>query len=73
MVVAHASSFTPFNMALEAKAEIITHAPRDKCVSEETAELMVQKKVISVPTLTMMQAVSARPTLSAALGMIGCL
>lgn len=70
MVVAHASSFTPFNMALEAKADIITHAPRDKSVTEETAALMAQKKVISVPTLTMMQAVSARPPLGAALGMM---
>lgn len=70
MVVAHASAFTPFNMALEANADIITHAPRDKSVTEETATLMVQKKVVSVPTLTMMQAVSARPPLSAALGMI---
>jgi len=57
-------------MALEANADIITYAPQDKSVTEETATLMVQKKVVSVPTLTMMQAVSARPTLSAALGMI---
>ncbi|KAJ5461862.1 amidohydrolase [Penicillium daleae] len=70
MVVAHASSFTPFNMALEAKANIITHAPRDKSVTEETAAIMFQKKVISVPTLTMMKAVSAKPPLSAALGMM---
>lgn len=70
MVVAHASSFTPFNMALDAKADIITHAPRDKPVTEETAKLMAEKKVISVPTLTMMQAVSVRPPLGAALGMM---
>jgi imidazolonepropionase-like amidohydrolase len=70
MVVAHASSFTPFNMALDAKADIITHAPRDRAVTEETAKLMAEKKVISVPTLTMMQAVSAKPPLGAALGMM---
>ncbi|OKP09269.1 hypothetical protein PENSUB_5355 [Penicillium subrubescens] len=70
MVVAHASSFTPFNMALVAKADIITHAPRDKSVTEETARIMAGKKVISVPTLTMMKAVSAKPPLGAALGMM---
>ena len=70
MVVAHVSAFTPFNMILEANADIITHAPRDKSVTKEIATLMVQKRVVSVPILTMMQAVSARPPLSAALGMI---
>ncbi|KAJ5585631.1 hypothetical protein VI817_009022 [Penicillium citrinum] len=69
-VVAHASAFTPFNMALEANADIITHSPRDKPVSTITARRMAEKGVISVPTLTMMRAVSSKPPLGASLGLL---
>lgn len=70
MVVAHASGFTPFNMALEASVDIITHVPRDKSVSSVIARRMIDKNIISVPTLTMMKAVSSRPPLSSALAMM---
>ncbi|KAJ5766064.1 amidohydrolase [Penicillium nucicola] len=70
MVVAHASTYTPFEMALRAKVDLITHVPRDKPISIATAKEMIENNIISVPTLTMMQAVSANPPLSAALGMI---
>ncbi|KAJ5907056.1 hydrolase [Penicillium subrubescens] len=51
MVVAHASSFTPFNMALVAKADIITHAPRDNiCEASLGAALGM---MVSKPSLFM--------------------
>ncbi|KAJ5365235.1 amidohydrolase [Penicillium concentricum] len=70
MVVAHASAIKPFNMALEANADIITHVPRDEPIATATVQRMAENKVVSVPTLTMMQATSSRPPLSAALGMM---
>ncbi|KAF9883894.1 hypothetical protein FE257_002688 [Aspergillus nanangensis] len=69
LVVAHASAFTPFNMALEANVDVITHSPRDKVVSGTIAQRMVKNDVISVPTLTMMRATSSRPPIGAVLGM----
>lgn len=70
MVVAHASSFVSFSMAFKAKADIITHSPRDKPVDNAMVEGMVANGIISVPTLVMMQEVSRRPPLSAMLGML---
>lgn len=70
MVVVHASAYTQFDIALDANTDIITHAPQDKPVSIATTQQMVRNCVVSVPTLTMMQAVSTIPPLSAALGMI---
>ncbi|KAL3442791.1 hypothetical protein BJX65DRAFT_321166 [Aspergillus insuetus] len=70
MVVAHASAFTPFNMALEANVDLITHSPRDKVVSSNMAQRMVGNNVISVPMLAMMKASSTRPPIGAALGMM---
>lgn len=56
MVVAHAASFDPYDMALEAGADIVTHAPRDKPVGSDMIGTMLAKKTIAVPTLTMMKA-----------------
>lgn len=64
-VVAHASAYEPFQMALDAKADIITHAPMDQCVSADMVNRMVANKVVSVPTLSMMEATSQRPPVSA--------
>jgi imidazolonepropionase-like amidohydrolase len=64
-VVAHASAYIPFQMALEAGADIITHVPRDKIVDGAVVDTMVAKKVVSVPTLTMMKETSKKPPLSA--------
>ncbi|PNY26742.1 Adenine deaminase [Tolypocladium capitatum] len=54
LVVAHAATFTPFVMALEAKADVITHVPRDKALDDEAVARMVADKRSSVPTLHMM-------------------
>lgn len=66
MAVAHAATFTPFNMALAAGVDIITHVPVDKALSTTATVMgrMVEGKVVSVPTLTMMEAVaSVQPSL----------
>ncbi|PWN86788.1 putative hydrolase [Acaromyces ingoldii] len=70
MVVVHASASTPFKMALDAKADIITHAPRDRCVDAELVERMKADGIVSVPTLVMMQEISKRPPMSAMLGLL---
>lgn len=69
IVVAHASSYVPCQMALKAKADIMTHAPLDKPVDAAMIETMKQN-IISVPTLIMMQEVSKRPPLGTILGML---
>lgn len=70
MVVAHASAYTPFDMVLGANTDTIIHAPRERPVYNATAQQKVKNGVVSVPTLTMVQAVSTEPSLSAPLGMI---
>jgi imidazolonepropionase-like amidohydrolase len=66
-VVAHASACVPFQMALDAHADIVTHAPRDECLSPELVQRMVEQKTVAVPTLAMMEATSQRPPLTAVL------
>ena len=65
MVIAHASAYTPFSMAQEAGVDVVTHAPRDKVLDNEAVSKMAEGKRISVPTLTMMEAVSKPPSWSA--------
>lgn len=64
-VVAHAAAYVPFGMALDAKADVLTHMPTDQCISSDMVERMVANKVIAVPTLTMMEGTSQRPPISA--------
>ncbi|KND87617.1 Adenine deaminase [Tolypocladium ophioglossoides CBS 100239] len=54
LVIAHAATFTPYTMALEAQADVITHVPRDKALDEESVARMAADKRVSVPTLHMM-------------------
>lgn len=70
MVVAHASSYTPFLMALDAQVDCITHAPKDKAVTGAMVEKMRAGNVFSIPTLIMMQETTKRPPLSALLGLL---
>ena len=70
MVIAHASSYTPFCMAQDAGVDVITHAPRDKVVDYELARKMAESKQISVPTLTMMEGLSTPPSWSAILRLL---
>lgn len=55
--VAHASSLDSFRRAVQAGADIITHAPRDGVLDPETIAQMVQQRQVSVPTLAMMEAI----------------
>ncbi|MDQ6910223.1 MAG: amidohydrolase, partial [Actinomycetota bacterium] len=57
LTIVHASSFATFRMALEAGADMVTHAPRDRALDEETVGRMLANGRVSVPTLTMMEAV----------------
>lgn len=65
LVVAHASSYTPYRMAQEAKSDVITHAPCDKTLDAEVINQMVSGKQIAVPTLTMMEGRVKSPGLGA--------
>jgi len=49
MVVAHAASYNPFSMALEAKVDVVTHVACDKAVDTDLAERMVASRMIAVP------------------------
>lgn len=60
LAVAHAVSLAPYLMALRAGADVITHAPLDGPLDDATVATMVARGTVSVPTLTMMDAVSRR-------------
>ena len=62
LVIAHASAFKPFAMAQEAKADIVTHVPRDKPLDRESTECMLAEGRISVPTLVMMEGLMRPPS-----------
>ena len=65
LVIAHASAYTPFSMALEARADVLTHAPLDKPVDDKIVKGMVAENRVSVPTLTMMEALMKPPSFGA--------
>jgi imidazolonepropionase-like amidohydrolase len=48
--VAHAARNAAFQMAQEAKVDIVTHVPLDKALDEAAAELMAKEQRVSVPT-----------------------
>ncbi|KAJ5974795.1 amidohydrolase [Penicillium waksmanii] len=70
MVIAHASAYVPFQMAQESHADVITHSPRNKAVDAPMIARMLEDHCISVPTLTMMKAVSQPPDLGAVFGLL---
>jgi imidazolonepropionase-like amidohydrolase len=59
-VIAHASVLAAFMNAADAGVDIITHAPLDATVDEPLASSLAKRGIVSVPTLTMMQAVARR-------------
>jgi imidazolonepropionase-like amidohydrolase len=61
LVVAHASALRPFHMARDAGADVLTHAPIDKALDDQTCRRMVEDGCVSVPTLVMMEAVTGPP------------
>lgn len=60
LTVAHAATLEPFQMALSAGADIITHAPLNAVLDDATIQSMVARSTVSVPTLTMMEAVATK-------------
>ncbi len=60
LTVAHAVSTAAFDMALQAGADMITHAPLDRRLTESTAARILAQKCVSIPTLTMMKGIVDR-------------
>ena len=58
LVVAHATALATFEMVQDAGADVITHAPLDKVLDHEACSRMLKENRISVPTLTMMEAMT---------------
>jgi imidazolonepropionase-like amidohydrolase len=60
LVVAHAARLVPYQMALAAKVDVITHVPLDAVVDDVSIAGLVQSRGVAVPTLTMMDAVARK-------------
>ncbi len=59
LTVAHASSVDAYRRAVRAGADVVTHVPRDGVVDAETVARMTEQGQLAVPTLAMMEAVTA--------------
>ncbi len=60
LAIAHAASLVPYQMALAAKADVITHVPMNAPLDDATVATIVQQASVAVPTLTMMEAVAGK-------------
>ncbi|KAG2173469.1 hypothetical protein INT44_007060 [Umbelopsis vinacea] len=60
LVIAHAATVAPFEMAQIAKVDMITHIPIDNVLPKESVDRMVADKCISIPTLAMMEGIAKR-------------
>ncbi len=60
LTVAHAATLAPYRMALAAGADVITHTPLDAVLDDGTVAQLVAGGTVTVPTLTMMDAVARR-------------
>ena len=60
LTVAHAASTAALDMALRARADMITHVPLDRRLTESTAARVLAQKCVSIPTLTMMKGIVDR-------------
>jgi imidazolonepropionase-like amidohydrolase len=58
LTIAHATTFDDIAMAQDAQVDVVTHAPRDRALDEAAVARMTADDRISVPTLTMMEAIS---------------
>ena len=65
LTVAHAVSTAAFDMALQAGADMITHAPLDRRLTESTVARLLAQKCVSIPTLTMMKGIVDRSAAAA--------
>jgi imidazolonepropionase-like amidohydrolase len=60
LTVAHATSTSALDMALQAGVDMITHAPLDRPLTESTTARILAQGCVSIPTLTMMKGVVDR-------------
>ena len=58
-VIAHVTTIPAFEIATDASVDVLTHAPLDAPVGPDLLAEIVRKKLISVPTLVMMQGTAA--------------
>lgn len=58
-VVVHAVTAAAFTMAVDAGADMVTHAPLDRPVDEADVTRMATQGMIAIPTLTMMEGMAA--------------
>jgi hypothetical protein len=58
MVIAHAATLAPFEMAQIAKIDMITYIFLDNTLPKGCVDRMVVDKCISIPTLSMMEGVA---------------
>ena len=55
LTIAHAADFGSFNMAQAAQVDMVTHAPLDKPLDNDSVTRMLTENRISIPTLSMMK------------------
>ncbi len=60
LTVAHAATLAPYRMALAAGTDVVTHAPLDAVLDDASVARVVTDGTVTVPTLTMMDAVARR-------------
>jgi imidazolonepropionase-like amidohydrolase len=60
MTVVHAARLTPYGMAIDCGADVITHAPIDAPITTDMADRMAAEHCVAVPTLVMMEAMAPR-------------
>ena len=59
--VAHAAAHSAVELAVGANVDVVTHAPLDRRLDDAVVARMADQGTVSVPTLTMMRAVSQLP------------
>jgi len=59
--VAHAAAHSAVELAVGATVDVVTHAPLDRRLDDALVARMADQGTVSVPTLTMMRAVSQLP------------
>lgn len=64
--IAHASGYAATALAVRAGVDVVTHTPLDRALDDEIISAMSAAGTVSVPTLTMMCAVSHLPETSPA-------
>jgi len=63
LVIAHATSTPAFQLAADARVDVLTHAPIDAPISEALAQEIAEASLIAIPTLVMMRGVASKSNL----------